>query len=1076
MKSQCIQSTLKTCGPLLIFFALSFVFASFYPVRGASLYQVQDVLSNPQSSTASNHAITFVATSGMSSGTMVVNLSNAVSDIGSVNVSDIDLSYGGVGQTLAAAAGANTWGVSLSTGRILTFTYPTSCTSPCAAIAAGVTVTILIGTNASGGDAQMTNVTAAGNYLASIRTSNDSRVFAIAILSNPTIGTPEPANVTVPSGIVAAPATTTTSTSTTSNETTTSTATAPSSTETTAPPATEQTTPPPAQEQKTEPSQGTAATPPSAEPKTELTKESTPHAEEAKAPVGGEVQAQKQEQAVLQPEQPLIVAPPPGGGAAGVAPVQAETTKAIGSTSAVSLPVGGGAPVFLGVSNPDGSGVKALLSDAQFISQSGKMVPVKVNMIPMPARDAAIWTGCSNVAAMKLIGGVAYGFSAENKEPKHAGDVAAEARSDIQFTLSYTDTDLKEQGIIESSINPFAFDPENCFQSISTFFLDTINNTVTITIKPKTFFALIGDALPGFSPRGIRAVAADGPKPVISDIDQSDLNVPRAVAENTKIAMCLNPSLFKKPVKKLLLTVAGAHHSFSYDDARDCFALSLTLPSQRGEQDIELKVIYVDDQVQIIRFKARITTEFQATLLSFALPLLAQVQALNEAVEKTVKQTEPLLQTTAAAAVPIAGVASPAIVTNALNWYYYLNHFFSWLLSLLGLRKKRKSWGVVYQSITKVPIDLVIVRLFENGTKRLVETQVTDKNGQFSFLASPGEYVITATKNPLIFPSALVKGSLDGDYHNIYRKEAFTITSSDQAMALSIPLDPPKAEHAGVGGKGGAIKRWKTFVGHNPLAPLLGGFIVAELLTLYIPNTLNYTLLGLNGFFIITQMVLGVRPERAWGLIFDALTLEPVPLAAITIFDAKEGKMLRTRLSDYFGRFSFLTPPGEYVLNVVKEGYAFPAPPDLHIRKFHRLYRGGSIVVKGKILKTNIPLVPAAEKSLPEEQQPPAQEILQENIPIVSAEEQTRQEETAQEFYQESTSVAPQETVVNIPEERPSADASLSSPEPVATATISKEGAEGMEDLSQPELPAEQLTVEQPIKPTEEKEDREQPA
>lgn len=1053
MKSHCIQSTLKTCGPLLIFFALSFVFASFYPVRGASLHQVQDVLSNPKSSAASNHAITFVATSGMSSGTMVVNLSNAVSDIGSVDVSDIDLSYGGVGQTLAAVAGANTWGVSLSTGRILTFTYPTSCTSPCASIAAGVTVTILIGTNASGGDAQMTNVTAAGNYLASIRTSNDSRVFAIAILSNPIIGTPEPANVTVPSGIVSVPATTTTSTSTTSNETTTGTETAPSSTETTAPPVAKQTTPPPAQESKTEPSQGTAATPPSAESKIEPTKESTPHAEETKAPAGGEVQAQKQEQAVPQPEQPSI-ATPPGGGAAGAAPVQAETTKAIGSTSAVSLPVGGGAPVFLGVSNPDGSGMKALLSDAQFISQSGKMVPVKVNMIPLPARDAAIWTGCSNVATMKLIGGVAYGFSAENKEPKHGGDVAAEARSDIQFTLSYTDTDLKEQGIIEASINPFAFDPENCFQSISTFFLDTINNTVTITIKPKTFFALIGDALPGFSPRGIRAVATDGPKPVISDIDQGDLNVPRAVAENTKIAMCLNPSLFKKPVKKLLLTVAGAHHSFSYDDARDCFALSLTLPSQRGEQDIELKVIYVDDQVQIIRFKARITAEFQAALLSFALPLLAQVQALNESVEKTVKQTEPLLQTTAAAAVPIAGVASPAIVTNALNWYYYLNHFFSWLLSLLGLRKKRKSWGVVYQSITKVPIDLVIVRLFENGTKRLVETQVTDKNGQFSFLAPPGEYVITATKNPLVFPSALVKGSLDGDYHNIYRKEAFTITSSDQAMALSIPLDPPKAEHAGVGGKGGAIKRWKTFVGHNPLAPLLGGFIVAELLTLYIPNTLNYTLLGLNGFFIITQMVLGVRPERAWGLIFNALTLEPVPLAAITIFDAKEGKMLRTRLSDYFGRFSFLTPPGEYVLNVVKEGYAFPAPPDLQIRKFHRLYRGGSIAVKGKILKTNIPLVPVAEKPSPEEQQqPPAQEILQENI-----------------------QPAPQETVVNIPEERPSADASLFSPEPVATTAISKEGAEETENLNQTELPKEQITAEQSIKPTEEKEDREQPA
>ena len=191
---------------------------------------------------------------------------------------------------------------------------------------------------------------------------------------------------------------------------------------------------------------------------------------------------------------------------------------------------------------------------------------------------------------------------------------------------------------------------------------------------------------------------------------------------------------------------------------------------QQGEQDIELKIIYIDDQVQIIRFKARVTAALQVTLLSFALPFLDQIQALNEQVGKAVKGTQPILQTTAAVAVPVAGLANPSLVTNALNWYYYLNHFFSWLLSLLGLRKKRKSWGVVYHSITKTPIDLVIVRLFEKNTKRLVETQVTDKNGQFSFLAPPGEYFITAAKNPLIYPSTLVKGSVDGDYHNIYRE------------------------------------------------------------------------------------------------------------------------------------------------------------------------------------------------------------------------------------------------------------------------------------------------------------------
>lgn len=353
--------------------------------------------------------------------------------------------------------------------------------------------------------------------------------------------------------------------------------------------------------------------------------------------------------------------------------------------------------------------------------------------------------------------------------------------------------------------------------------------------------------------------------------------------------------------------------------------------------------------------------------MTYALPFLNQIQALNEQVGKTVQQNEPLIQTTAAVAVPVVGVANPSLVTNALNWYYYINHFFSWLLSLLGIRKKRRSWGVVYNAITKNVIDLVIVRLFEKASNRLIETQVTDKSGRFSFLAPPGQYYITATKNPLVFPSHIVKGSIDGDYAHIYRQESFAISTPDQAMTLSIPLDPPVFDHAVVGQAFHLVKWWKTFVGKNPLAPLLVGFLISEILVLYIPNPINYTLLGFNGFFLVTQIALGLRSEKSWGLVFDALTLAPVPLAAITLFDAQEGKMLRTRLTDYFGRFSFLTPTGKYLLAVTKEGYQFPVPKSMHVAKYHHLYYGDPFTVKGKkaFIKTNIPVIIQSSASTP---------------------------------------------------------------------------------------------------------------
>lgn len=922
-----IQHSVRACLPLLIFFAGAFLFLSFYPVRGASFSSAQDLLGNPTASVASNHTVSFRSTSGVSTGTIVVNLSNVISSIGSVDFSDIDLEYSGIEQTLASSAAANTWGAALSNAGVLTFTYPTACTSPCIAVSAGATVTVRIGTNASGGDAKMTNTASAGSQLASIRTTNDSGVFAVAILSNSTLSVTGTADIPSGTTSVASPApapTTTTTTTITTTETTPTptTETAPTtSTEITAPtPAPTQTTPTTEQAQPPPP-----IVPPSSVP-------SAPTTPAVSVPPPLPISIPQAASAVLSAVQPTIINAASGGG---------------GGTVSATIPV-----------------------DA-FKTSAGRTSSFRARIQPMSGLQAVLWTGCTNVNPRRLLGGVAHNVYAENTEPENAGDVAGDPVKPVIINVTYTEKDIEQQGFIEESLRAFGFDPENCNQLVP-FVRDPIKKTITITAFAKTFFAVTGELRPGFVERDVAGEARDVDL-VSSNINQGDLNVPDTASANTHVDVCLKSSLFKKPVKKIFLSIDATQHQLSYDRPRDCFALSFDLPKKNGEQEIVLKIIYVDDQVQIIRFTALITSNFQATLLGFALPLLQQI---NERVGRAVEQTQPILQTAAVAAVPVVGVANPSLVSNALNWYYYLNHFFSWLLSLLGLRKKRKPWGIVYNSITKMPVDLVIVRLFEKGTKHLVETQVTDKNGRFSFLAPPGEYAISATKNPLVFPSALIKGTIDGDYSDIYREESFTITSPDQPMHFSIPLDPPKVEHVVVAGHAGLAKRWKTFVGHNPLVPLLGGFLVAEVLTLYIPNTFNYTLLGLNGFFVLTQILLGTRSEKAWGLVFDALTSEPVPLAAITLFDAKEGKMLRTRLSDYFGRFSFLTPTGQYMLAVTKEGYAFPAAKDMHIRKYHHLYFGEPFSVKGKrsVVKSNIPIVPAPPSEQTTEQVVPVQE------------------------------------------------------------------------------------------------------
>lgn len=92
-------------------------------------------------------------------------------------------------------------------------------------------------------------------------------------------------------------------------------------------------------------------------------------------------------------------------------------------------------------------------------------------------------------------------------------------------------------------------------------------------------------------------------------------------------------------------------------------------------------------------------------------------------------------------------------------------------------KKKEKPWGVVYDSRTKLPIDpaLVTIAVHENGVGEFKQTRTTDIEGRFSFLVTPGKYVLTAEKTHYRFPSRVVKGQEDGEYKNVYRGEVIEV-------------------------------------------------------------------------------------------------------------------------------------------------------------------------------------------------------------------------------------------------------------------------------------------------------------
>lgn len=169
--------------------------------QAASLTGMSDTMNRLKASEESNHDIRFRTPTGMSSGTITLNLGTSAgftnATNGSVTFDDIDLQYGSsqsevngscasncAQATLAAAAGAGSWGASFDGSIDLTLTYPTSGGT---AIAANDYVRIIIGTNAATGGAgvqQLNNAASTGVKTFTIAAGSDSGKVALSILSD----------------------------------------------------------------------------------------------------------------------------------------------------------------------------------------------------------------------------------------------------------------------------------------------------------------------------------------------------------------------------------------------------------------------------------------------------------------------------------------------------------------------------------------------------------------------------------------------------------------------------------------------------------------------------------------------------------------------------------------------------------------------------------------------------------------------------------------------------------------------------------------------------------------------------
>ena len=226
------------------------------------------------------------------------------------------------------------------------------------------------------------------------------------------------------------------------------------------------------------------------------------------------------------------------------------------------------------------------------------------------------------------------------------------------------------------------------------------------------------------------------------------------------------------------------------------------------------------------------------------------------------------------------------------------------LMQIIGLRKRAKVWGVIYDSSTKRPVPLVKIELFDMAG-RLLETRYADRDGRYGFLTSPASLHeeelrvrIRVQKGGYTFPAATRSVGTDYVvYDNLYYGDEIVLRHT-ATITHNIPMDPVAVgghislRDFGSGLIGTLGDRLLSFAFYV-------GLVTVPLNWWFAPTTKNIVI-GI--VFFVANGVRMLAMYRPYGITRDALTGKVMPFALVTLNDF-EGNRQGFSVSDEHGRF-----------------------------------------------------------------------------------------------------------------------------------------------------------------------------
>lgn len=293
-----------------------------------------------------------------------------------------------------------------------------------------------------------------------------------------------------------------------------------------------------------------------------------------------------------------------------------------------------------------------------------------------------------------------------------------------------------------------------------------------------------------------------------------------------------------------------------------------------------------------------------------------------ESIKATKKAIETPAGSVATTAVATTGAAVAATaIFSMFDLFLIPIRLWGILLTLLGIRKKSLSWGVVYDSVTKQPLDPSYITLKDIRGK-IVDSAITDIDGRYGFLAAPGIYTIVARKTNYSFPSRKLKGLSDEIYNNLYFGEKIEIKKKGEVISKNIPLDPLKFDWNEFAKRDRNYmkfySRWDMFIRKISNPFFIIGFITSTLVLFLAPSPYNIIIFGVYIALLILKVVmraLGLKPKTI-GYITDRKTGVPLSFAVLRIISPSTNTEISHKVSDAYGRYYCLVPKGKYYVKI----------------------------------------------------------------------------------------------------------------------------------------------------------------